>query len=177
MSPDGDVLLTTGLALATPAQAQVSAYTFAASAGTYAPLPAGATAVPALLVDDATSGATLLPLGFSFVFDGTTYTGVKACSNGFLSFNPSASYNVGNVLGGTMGGTEKPLLAPLWDDLAGAAALIDARAAAPPREGKKPVKKAPAKKAGPKAAAKKPATKKPAAKKPVTASAAATKRG
>jgi|SRR6476661_197582 len=113
------LLLLAGAALARPAQAQVSAYGFSASSGTFTPLPAAATAVPALLTDDATSGATLLPLGFSFVFDGTPYTAVKASSNGFLSFNPSASYNVGNELGGVAGSTEKPLLAPLWDDLAG----------------------------------------------------------
>src|SRR6476661_8944934 len=108
------LLLLAGAALARPAQAQVSAYGFSASSGTFTPLPAAATAVPALLTDDATSGATLLPLGFSFVFDGTPYTAVKASSNGFLSFNPSASYNVGNELGGVAGSTEKPLLAPLW---------------------------------------------------------------
>lgn len=113
------LLLLAAAALAGPAQAQVSAYVFAASAGTFMPLPATATSVPALRVDDATSGPTLLPLGFSFGFDGVAYTGVKACSNGFLSFNSNATYNVGNSLAGTAAASEKPLLAPLWDDFSG----------------------------------------------------------
>ncbi|SHJ14053.1 Por secretion system C-terminal sorting domain-containing protein [Hymenobacter daecheongensis DSM 21074] len=110
-----------GWLLAGPVQAQISAYTFAPSAGTFVPLPATATNVAALRTDDAVS-PTMLPLGFTFVFDGMTYTSVKACSNGFLSFNPSATYNVGNTLATTAGASEKPLLAPLWDDLSGDAA-------------------------------------------------------
>ena len=102
------LLLLAAAALAGPAQAQVSAYVFAASAGTFMPLPATATSVPALRVDDATSGPTLLSLDFSFGFNGVAYTGVKACANGFLSFNPNATYNVGNSLAGTAAASEKP---------------------------------------------------------------------
>ncbi|MBD2766914.1 fibronectin type III domain-containing protein [Hymenobacter sp. BT664] len=115
-------LLVIGGAAVCPAQAQVNGYSFTASAGTFTPLANSATNVPVLLADDATSGSTLLPLGFSFVFGGVAYTGVKASSNGFLSFNANASYNVGNQLSTNAAATEKPLLAPLWDDLAGSAA-------------------------------------------------------
>ena len=97
--------------------AQVSAYAFAASTGTFTPLPATATNVPSVLGDDVTSGTTPLPLTFNFVYEGTGYTGVVVSSNGFLSFNPASGSNLGNSLSGT--GTEKPLVAPFWDDLDG----------------------------------------------------------
>ncbi|MDO7873391.1 fibronectin type III domain-containing protein [Hymenobacter sp. ASUV-10] len=97
------------------ARAQVSNYTFAASSGTYVPVSSNATPV-AILADDIISGQ--LPIGFSFVFDGATYTQLKASSNGFLSFNPSALNNLTNNLS-TGAATEKPLVAPLWDDLDG----------------------------------------------------------
>jgi hypothetical protein len=96
-------------------RAQVSNYTFAASSGTYVPVSSSATPV-AILADDVISGQ--LPIGFNFVFDGATYTQLKASSNGFLSFNPAALNNLTNNLS-TAAATEKPLVAPLWDDLDG----------------------------------------------------------
>ena len=63
------------------AQAQVSNYSFAAAAGTFTPLPATATAAGPVQNDEGISGA--LPLGFTFVYDGTAYTQVRASSNGF----------------------------------------------------------------------------------------------
>jgi hypothetical protein len=96
--------------------AQVDTYTFAPSAGTYTDLPAAATTVPTIQTDDAISGA--LPIGFTFVFDGTPYTTFYASSNGFLSFNSSAGSANGNNL--TTGAASlRPLVAPLWDDLGG----------------------------------------------------------
>src|SRR5688572_7878042 len=69
----------------TKAQA-VANYVFAASSGTYTPLGATATALPAaFLADDVVSGA--IPLGFTFNYAGVDYTNVYASSNGFLSFN------------------------------------------------------------------------------------------
>ncbi|GAA4352243.1 hypothetical protein GCM10023185_11690 [Hymenobacter saemangeumensis] len=96
-------------------EAQVSSYVFAASSGTYTPLPASATQVPAILADDVISGA--LPIGFPFVFDGVTYTELRASSNGFLSFNPAAGSNLTNSLATAT--NERPLIAPFWDDLDG----------------------------------------------------------
>ena len=103
--------------LALPALAQVDTYQFAPSTGAFAPLPAVATDVPVLLADDQVSG--VLPLGFSFVYDGTAYTTFLASSNGFLSFNAASGYNLTNTLSTASANTEKPLVAPLWDDLDG----------------------------------------------------------
>ncbi|MBC8083165.1 MAG: fibronectin type III domain-containing protein [Hymenobacter sp.] len=98
------------------AQAQIDTYQFAASQGVFTPLPATATAVPVVLDDDAISGA--VPLGFSFALDGVPYTSVYASSNGILSFNSTATDEYTNEL--ALGNaSERPLLAPLWDDLTG----------------------------------------------------------
>ncbi|WP_206986162.1 fibronectin type III domain-containing protein [Hymenobacter telluris] len=101
------------------AQAQIDTYQFAASQGTYAALPATATPVSTILSDDAISGA--VPIGFSFSLDGLPYTTVQASSNGFLSFNSSASSSLTNELA-SPSTTDLPLLAPLWDDLSGSGA-------------------------------------------------------
>ncbi|MBC6697892.1 fibronectin type III domain-containing protein [Hymenobacter puniceus] len=75
--------------------------------------------------DDAIS--TALPIGFSFSFDGIPYTNVYASSNGFLSFNSSATSNLSNNLTTGGGAGQLPLLAPLWDDLGGELASSAAR--------------------------------------------------
>ena len=110
------LLLAGGVLLAGTAEAQVDAYTFAASTGTYTPLTNG-TAVTDILGDDRYSGT--LPLGFSFVFDGTAYSSFVVSSNGWLSFNTAvASSNLTNDLDeGDPDG--RPLVAPFWDDLDG----------------------------------------------------------
>lgn len=102
-----------------PGQAQVDTYTFAASAGTYTQLAATAsTRVQAVEVDDAISNA--IPLGFTFVYDGVPFTSVYVCSNGYLSFNSNAFGELTNEMD-LVGADERPLIAPLWDDLAGTA--------------------------------------------------------
>ena len=98
------------------AQAQVSNYTFTAVAGTYAPLTAISTQVNAVQADDAVSAA--LPIGFTFAYDGALYTQVVASSNGFLSFKTGAASSNANSLTGAAT-TIRPLVAPLWDNLAG----------------------------------------------------------
>ncbi|MBO2007800.1 fibronectin type III domain-containing protein [Hymenobacter negativus] len=104
------------------AEAQVDQYTFAPSTGTYTSIAtaAGATNVPTVQADSGISPA--LPLGFSFVFDGVTYTQVKASSNGFLSFNTGAVTQTTNNLN-TVAAASRPLVAPLWDDLDGRATV------------------------------------------------------
>jgi hypothetical protein len=104
------------------AQAQVDNYQFAPSQSTFTPLPATATVVSAIHADDAISA--VLPIGFTFVYDGTPYTTFRASSNGFLSFNANAGSNLSNNLSGTA--TERPLIAPLWDDLGGQASTSNA---------------------------------------------------
>ena len=111
-------LLLTGLLLAArPGHAQVDTYTFAPSSGTFTPLPATATNESTIQADDALSG--IIPLGLSFVFDGTTYTQCKVSSNGWLTFNTAATGNslTNDLATGTA--TERPRVAPLWDDLNG----------------------------------------------------------
>ncbi|MBD2714236.1 fibronectin type III domain-containing protein [Microvirga sp. STR05] len=116
------LLLGLWLAAATGAWAQVAGYGFAASSGTYTTIEGttGATNVAGVQVDTGISGA--LPIGFSFVFDGVTYTEVRASSNGFLSFNASAGSQTTNNLN-TVATSSRPLVAPLWDDLDGRATV------------------------------------------------------
>ena len=112
-------LLLTSLLAGRAAQAQTAdTYTFAPSSGTFTPLPtATATSVATVQADDALSGT--IPLGFSFAFDGTTYTSCKVSSNGWLTFNTAASgSSIGNSLA-TGTATERPRVAPFWDDLDG----------------------------------------------------------
>ncbi|MEI6408536.1 MAG: fibronectin type III domain-containing protein [Bacteroidota bacterium] len=99
--------------------ALASAYTFSATSGTFTPLT-GATDVNTIEADDVVSAS--LPIGFSFTFEGTSYTNVKASSNGWLSFNPLAgSVNSGTGNATSADVTNLPLLAPLWDDIDGRA--------------------------------------------------------
>ncbi len=100
----------------TAAQAQVDGYQFAPSTTTFTPVSATAIPVPSIQADDAVSGT--LPIGFTFVFDGTPYQNFVASSNGLLSFNTGASTNFGNGLM-TGAATERPFIAPFWDDLDG----------------------------------------------------------
>jgi hypothetical protein len=110
------MVLAAGLLLANKATAQVDAYTFTASTGTYTPL-VGGTPVTSVLGDDVLSGT--IPLSFAFVFDGATYTDVKVSSNGWLTFNTAATS--GNLSNDLANGApdERPRLAPYWDDLDG----------------------------------------------------------
>ncbi|MBF9143217.1 T9SS type A sorting domain-containing protein [Hymenobacter properus] len=91
-------------------------YSFTPSTGTYTPLTGG-TPVTTILSDDALSGT--IPLPFSFVFDGNTYTSCKVSSNGWLTFNPNATANslTNDLENGTA--SERPRVAPFWDDLTG----------------------------------------------------------
>ena len=101
------------------AQAQVDTYLFATSSGTFTPITGGTNA--GLLADDALSSA--IPLGFTFQFDGVSYTSAIASSNGYLSFGTSpTSFGYNNTLATTDASGDKPLLAPFWDDLTGGSA-------------------------------------------------------
>lgn len=88
-------------------------YSFTAVAGTYS-----ANFLPTTIVtagtDDGLSAAT--PIGFNFVYGCTTYTQFKASSNGWLTFNTAVTgSNLGNNLNTS---ADRPMVAPLWDDLA-----------------------------------------------------------
>lgn len=73
---------------ASVAQAAITAYTFAQDSQTYTPITGGTlhvsgTAGNGNTLDD---GAFTAPIGFPFGYDGTNYTNVQVCTNGFLSF-------------------------------------------------------------------------------------------
>lgn len=88
-------------------------YSLSGSAGTFTPVASG-TAVDAVESDDSMSST--IPIGFSFNYYGNTYTQLKACSNGFLTFDLTTIADAGNVINNTY--TLKSI-APLWDDLDG----------------------------------------------------------
>ena len=67
---------------------QVANYTFSESAGTYT--SAAGTTVHASGWDDAVSANTI-PLGFTFLFNGTNYTTCSINSNGYLTFGATLS--------------------------------------------------------------------------------------
>ncbi|GAB2966334.1 hypothetical protein GCM10027048_40800 [Hymenobacter coalescens] len=97
----------------------LNGYTFQAQNSPYAPLGAGATALPALETDDAV--ATRVPLGFVVVLGGHYYADVNASSNGWLSFSDQTlprnsapqPYSLSFYREG------EAMLAPLWADLSG----------------------------------------------------------
>jgi hypothetical protein len=72
------------------------------------------------VTDDNTSTAVTLPAGFAFSYLGAPVTGFVACTNGWLSLDPTVTANGwDNNLGGTSSNntTIPKLLAPMWDDL------------------------------------------------------------
>lgn len=58
-----------------------------------------------------------IPIGFTFVFCGTNYTQISACSNGWLSFANTSSTQYTNSLSNA--NSLRPVLMPLFDDLYG----------------------------------------------------------
>ena len=93
-------------------------YLYSASSGTFSPITGG-TSVSAIQVDDIITSA--VPIGFNFVYKGTTYTNVYPRSIGFLSFYSSSpgQSSASNGLA-TASSSVAPVVAPLWDDLDGA---------------------------------------------------------
>jgi hypothetical protein len=95
--------------------AQVSGYSFAESAGTYSAL--GGTNSTATGDDGTQNG---IPIGFNFVFGGTTYTHFCITTNGFIKLGNAATTiatglaNYSNSLSNTA--TNRPLIAAFWDD-------------------------------------------------------------
>ncbi|SHJ71267.1 Fibronectin type III domain-containing protein, partial [Hymenobacter daecheongensis DSM 21074] len=109
------LLLSLWLGLSHKAAAQVNTYTFSARQATFTPLT-GATAVPLILADTYLSPS--IPLGFTFVMDGAPYTSVKASSDGYLTFGTATGSSLINDPAATAA-ANRPLVAPLWDDLDG----------------------------------------------------------
>lgn len=97
---------------------------------------AGATVLPLNDDDDGVSAVT--PIGFSFTFNGVTYTQFSANSNGMLRLGPTAVTNQwDNTL--TNANTTAPAIFPYWDDLARGSGqisyvLLNSGAFAPPNQ-------------------------------------------
>jgi hypothetical protein len=105
------------LGLNTNVFSQASSYNMTPSIGAFTPVTGG-TRVTAVETDFGIS--TAQSIGFSFVFEGVTYTQFRAASDGFVSFNTAASATGANDLDNTAA-NRRPLLAPLWDDMDGRA--------------------------------------------------------
>jgi len=115
------ILLTTGTCFA-----QAPNYAFQAATGTYTSITGG-TAVTmtyngATNHDDGiTTPANAIPIGFTFNYNGTNYTFIKPCANGWASFSTTALTNntdtwTNNLASGPAA-NQRPLIAPLWDDM------------------------------------------------------------
>ncbi|MEO6228754.1 MAG: hypothetical protein ABIP10_01440 [Ferruginibacter sp.] len=93
----------------------VTNYTFASSSGTFTAVSGGTTLPGGTgTTDDGYWNA--IPIGFNFWYMGTMYTTISASTNGWLTLGAditNATYT--NSL--SSGGSPRPVLAPLWDDL------------------------------------------------------------
>jgi hypothetical protein len=93
---------------------QVNTYSMTPISGAFNEIVGGtATSLTATADDDISAS---FPIGFNFVYDGVTYTSLRASSNGLLTFNATGNGGAGNVMN-TATTTFRPSLAPLWDDL------------------------------------------------------------
>src|SRR5262245_28434161 len=73
---------------------------------------------------NADDGYATIPIGFTFNYNGTSYTSVTICANGFLTFatipnNTDTWVNGLGTVTPSAGFTAvpRPILAPLWDDM------------------------------------------------------------
>lgn len=106
-------------------QGQLPGYVFQAAPGTYTPVAGG---TPIVLTyngatnfdDGITTPAAAVPIGFTFTYNGTAYTSIRPCANGFAAFGTAAlANNTDNWTNSLAGGVpaQRPVIAPLWDDL------------------------------------------------------------
>ncbi len=98
------------------ANANLANYSLTCSAAAYTTELNG-TNIAAIQADNAVSGA--LNIGFDFWYMGTRYTQVYASSNGWISLSSPGANNYAINSLDTTGGTARPIIAPLWDDLNG----------------------------------------------------------
>ncbi len=104
-------------------KAQVLSYNFTALSVPYVANTTPTTSLINAAVDDQLSAAT--NIGFTFQYNCVNYTQFKASSNGWLTFNTGVTgTNNGNNLNTS---TDRPIIAPLWDDLATGTAAANGR--------------------------------------------------
>ena len=115
------LFLTTGTCFA-----QAPNYAFQAATGTYTPI-SGGTAVTLTYNgagnndDGIATPANAVPIGFTFNYNGTNYTSIRPCANGWASFSTTALTNntdtwTNNLASGPAA-NQRPMIAPLWDDM------------------------------------------------------------
>lgn len=105
-------------AISASTYAQVSAYSFSHSVGTYTETTGAATLLPLVRADTYMSPAQ--NIGFTFNYAGTDYTQFKMSSNGFISLNMTGTSSLTTNDLSAANATSRPIIAPLWDDLDGA---------------------------------------------------------
>jgi GEVED domain/Secretion system C-terminal sorting domain len=107
-------------------RAQVPAYAFTPVSGSYTPITGGTNVIltynaAANYDDGIATPANAVPIGFNFNYNGTVYTTIRPCANGFAAFGTAALANNtddwNNSLTNGPAATIRPLIAPLWDDL------------------------------------------------------------
>ncbi len=94
----------------------ITNYTFTPSAGTFTAITGGTspTFTGTTPADD--GYANSLPLGFSFTYMGIPYTTFAASTNGFIVLG--GTLTASGPANGLTSTTPRPIIAPLWDDLA-----------------------------------------------------------
>jgi GEVED domain/Secretion system C-terminal sorting domain len=106
--------------------AQPPNYAFQSVSGTYTPITGGTAVIltyngAANNDDGITTPANAVPIGFTFNYNGTNYTSIKPCANGWASFSTTALTNNtdtwSNNLNTGPAANQRPLIAPLWDDM------------------------------------------------------------
>ncbi len=101
----------------------VTNYSFSASSGTFTALTSATTAT--LSGGNADEGYyNAIPIGFNFWYMGTRFTTVSASTNGWLTFGADIT-NASPANNLAAGGTPRPVVAPLWDDLSLTTASAD----------------------------------------------------
>jgi len=106
------------VALVLAGAAQAQGYTPSFGHQTYQQLPPGYTTVWRGDTTPADDAWVEIPIGFPFVYYGTTYNNIRISTNGYLTFPPHDALSHANVAipGGALGVT-RPIIAPWWDDL------------------------------------------------------------
>ncbi len=94
---------------------QLSTYTYSTGTGVALSSMTGSTSLVGVSQDDGVSAVT--GIGFSFVFNGTTYTQFSANSNGLMRLGATAVTNAFTNTAANAA-TNTPSLFPYWDDLA-----------------------------------------------------------
>ncbi|MBF9143829.1 T9SS-dependent choice-of-anchor J family protein [Hymenobacter properus] len=114
-------LLATGAVGSAHAQLGYAAANVTNTAGTYTDLGTTGTAISTANTDDANSAAT--PIGFNFVFNGTTFTNFVLNTNGFIKLGGTAptgaQYTDGgqSTVNGPIDGADTNLILPFNQDL------------------------------------------------------------